>query len=74
MDPFSVGLITLFVVTAIFYIVLFSFIFYWHLVKVSFVVLPVVFAFEFFVMGFFAVSIVSIIINYLPLLIRASGA
>jgi hypothetical protein len=73
MDPFSVGLITLFVVTAIFYIVIFSFIFYWHLVKVSFIVVPIVFTFEFFVMGFFTVSIVSIIINYLPLVIRAYG-
>jgi len=73
MDVFLTGLITLFAATAIFYIVLFSFIFYWHLVKVSYVVVPLVFAFEFFVMGFFVVCIVSIIINYLPDLIRASG-
>ena len=73
MDIFVTGLITLFVVTAIFYIVLFSFIYYWHLKKASFVVIPLVFTFEFFVMGFFVISIVSIILNYLPDLIRASG-
>ena len=73
MDIFLVGIVTLFVAAAIFYIVLFSFIFYWHLKKITFVVIPVIFAFEFFVMGFFAVSIVAIIFNYLPLLIQASG-
>ena len=71
MDPFTTGLITLFIVTAIFYIVLFSFIFYWHLVKVSFLVVPAVFSFDFFVIGFLIVVIVSIVINYLPDLIRA---
>jgi len=73
MDVFTVGIITLFVATAVFYIVLFSFIYYWHLVKRTYIVLPVVFAFEFFVMGFFVISIVSIIINYLPELVRAAG-
>ena len=73
MDIFTTGLIVLFGATAIFYIVFFSFIFYWHLVKVSFVVVPVIFAFEFFVMGFFVVTITSIILNYLPGLIRAAG-
>jgi len=73
MDVFTTGLIVLFVMTAIFYIVIFSFIFYWHLKKVSFVVVPVIFAFEFFATGFLVVSIVSIILNYLPVAIRASG-
>jgi hypothetical protein len=73
MDPLTVGLIVLFVMTAIFYIVLFSFIFYWHLAKISFVVVPAVFTFEFLVQGFFIVAIVSIIINYLPGIIRLLG-
>jgi hypothetical protein len=73
MDVFTTGLIVLFVMTAISYTVLFSFIFYWHLKKISYVVVPMVFAFEFLIMGFFVVSIVSIIFNYLPVLIRASG-
>ena len=65
------GLIVLSAMTAIFYIVLFSFIFYWHLVKTSFLVVPMIFAFEFFVIGFFIVAIVSIILNYLPILVGA---
>jgi hypothetical protein len=74
MDVFTVGITVLFVMTAIFYIVLFSFIFYWHLAKVSFVVVPMVFTFEFFAIGFLVVSIVSIILNYLPVAIRFLGA
>ncbi|MCX6720698.1 MAG: hypothetical protein NTW11_02750 [Candidatus Staskawiczbacteria bacterium] len=73
MDVFTVGIITLFAATAVFYIVLFSFIFYWHLKKISFVVIPAVFAFEFLAICFLIVVIVTIIINYLPNLIRVAG-
>lgn len=73
MDIFTVGIITLFVMTAIFYIVLFSFIYYWHLTKITFIVVPAIFTFEFLIIGFFVVSIVSIILNYLPVLIRFFG-
>ncbi|OGZ78607.1 MAG: hypothetical protein A2528_01300 [Candidatus Staskawiczbacteria bacterium RIFOXYD2_FULL_37_9] len=73
MDVFTTGLIVLFAMTAIFYIVLFSFIFYWHLAKISFVIVPMIFTFEFFAIGFFVVCIVSIILNYLPGIIRLLG-
>ncbi len=73
MSIFIVGLLTLFATTAVFYIVFFSFIFYWHLTKVTYIVVPMIFTFEFFVTGFFIVAIVSIILNYLPDLIRISG-
>ena len=73
MDIFTVGIITLFVGTAIFYIVLFSFIYYWHLVKITFLVVPIVFTFEFFIMAFFVVAIVTIIIQYVPGLVRVLG-
>jgi len=73
MGVFTIGLIVLFIVAAIFYIVFFSFIFYWHLKKITFVVVPMIFAFEFFLIGFLIVSIVAIIIQYVPDLIRASG-
>ena len=73
MDIFTVGIITLLAGTAIFYIVLFSFIFYWHLKSITFVVVPVIFTFEFFAIGFFVISIASIILNYLPGLISLSG-
>jgi len=72
-DVFSVGMATLYVTTAIFFIVFFSFIFYWHLKKITVMVLPVVFTFEFFVMGFLVVVIVSIIFNYLPVLIKLAN-
>ena len=73
MSAFITGLIVLFIATAIFYIVLFSFIYYWHLRKISFIVVPAVFAFEFFVTCFFIVAIISIIMDFLPGVIRASG-
>lgn len=73
MSVFSVGLSVLFVMSAIFYIVFFSFIFYWHLRKRSFVFVPFVFTFEFFVIGFFVVALVSIILDFLPEFIRAIG-
>jgi len=73
MDPFLVGVIVLFSATALFFVVLFSFIFYWHLTKVSYFVVPLVFAFEFFVTGFLMVCVISIALNYLPALIKISG-
>lgn len=71
MDIFVLGITTLFITTAIFYIVLFSFIFYWHLKKITFVVVPVIFTFEFFAIGIFVVAIVTIILKYLPVVINA---
>jgi hypothetical protein len=73
MDIFWIGLTTLFVSTAVFYIVLFSFIYYWHLKKITYVVVPAIWTFEFFVTAFFIVAIGSIILNYLPDLIRLAG-
>jgi hypothetical protein len=70
MDIFTTGLIVLFAMTAIFYIVLFSFIYYWHLTKISFIVVPMFFTFDFFAIGFLVISIVAIILNYLPVIIR----
>ena len=73
MDVFTTGIIVLLVMTAIFFIVLFSFIYYWHNKKTTYVILPAVFTFEFFISGFFIVATVSIIINYLPEVIRLLG-
>ena len=74
MDIFTTGIIVLFAMTAIFYIVLFSFIYYWHLVKVSYFVVPMVFTFEFFAIGFFVISLTAIILKFLPELVRIVGA
>ena len=56
MDVFFTGLVTLLIVTAIFYIVLLGFVFYWHLKKTTFIVVPVIFTFELFVGAFIIAS------------------
>lgn len=73
MDVFVVGLITLFAMTALFFIVFFSFIYYWHLKKITYLVVPIIFTFEFFATGFFIVGIVTIVLKFLPDIIRAAG-
>jgi len=70
MDVFGVGLIVLFIMTAIFYIVLFSFLYYWHEIKISYIVVPVIFTFEFFAIGFFVVVLTSLFLVYIPELIK----
>jgi len=66
MGIFSVGLLVLFAMTAVFYIVFFSFIYYWSFKKLTFVVVPIIFTFEYFTIGLLVVAIVSLILNYLP--------
>jgi hypothetical protein len=73
MDVFTIGLITLFSFAAVFYIVLFSFIYYWHLTKVTYIVVPAIFIFEFLISAFLIVAIVSIILTYLPELVKTAG-
>jgi len=73
MDIFTTLLIVLFIATAIFYIIFFSFIYYWHLKKTTFVVVPAIFTFEFFLTGFLIVAIVSLAANYLPFIINLKG-
>jgi hypothetical protein len=73
MEIFTTLLIVLFIATAVFYVIFFSFIYYWHLKKTSFVVVPVIFTFEFFLTGFLIVVIVSLAVNYLPYLINSIG-
>ena len=70
MDVFTTLLIILFIATAIFYIVFFSFIYYWHLKKISYVVVPAIFTFQFFAIGFLVVVILALAINYVPMLLK----
>ncbi len=74
MDIFFILLIELCIATVIFYITLFSFIYYWHLVKISYIIVPLVFSFEFFTVGFFIISILTIIVKYLPFVINYLNA
>lgn len=73
MSIFMTGVAVLLVMTAIFYAVVFSFIYYWHLKKLSYVVVPAIFTFEYLIIGFFVISVASIILNYLPDLVRVAG-
>ena len=73
MDIFFIGIATLFFTATIFYIVFFGFIYYWHLRKTSFVVVPIIFAFKFFVTGFIIVAVVSIIFYFVPYFINLFG-
>ncbi len=52
--------------TAIYYIVFFSLLYYWHEKKATFVVVPIIFTFYFFAIGFLVVAIASLAIQYLP--------
>jgi len=70
MSLFYLLVTILFIATAIFYIVFFSLIYYWHLKKTSYVIVPVIFTFEFFITGFLIVAIISILVKYLPYIIN----
>lgn len=66
MTLFYLLFIILLIASAIFYIVIFSFIYYWHLIKVSYIIVPLVFTFDFFAIGFMIISIITIVIKFLP--------
>ncbi len=66
MSYFFWGTIILFSATLIFYLVFVSLIYYWHEKKTTVLVLPLIYTFEFFLCGFFVVSIVCIVLQYLP--------
>ena len=73
MDIFNTLLIALFIATGIFYIVFFSVSYYWHEKNTSYVIVPMIFTFEFFVIGFFVVAIASIVIQYLPIILKLTS-
>jgi len=70
MTYFFIGINILFIATLIFYVVFFSLVYYWHDKKTTFVVVPFIFTFEFFLIGFLIVSIISILLEYLPQILK----
>lgn len=66
MSYFYIGLYILFFVTAIVYIVYLSLTYYIHEKRTTYIVVPFLFTFNVFAVGFFIVCIVSLIITYLP--------
>ncbi|MEK7541119.1 MAG: hypothetical protein AAB529_02715 [Patescibacteria group bacterium] len=69
MSYFFIGINILFGATLIFYIVFFSLVYYWHETKTSFVIVPLLYTFQFFLTGFLIVSIISILLENLPKII-----
>ncbi len=65
------GTIILFSATLIFYIVFFSLIYYWHLKRITIVVVPLIFTFEFFLAGFLVVAALFLCVQYLPAVIAS---
>jgi len=58
------GAVILFSATALFYAIMFSLIYYWHLRKESVVVVPLIFTFDFFIIAFLVVMLALILIHY----------
>jgi hypothetical protein len=69
MSYFFIGVNILFVATVIFYIVFVSLVYYWHDKKTTFVIVPLLYTFDFFIIGFLIVSLFSISLKYLPKII-----
>ena len=65
-DYFFWGYTILLAATLIFYLVFFSLIWYWHERKATVVIVPLIFTFEFFAVGFFVVSLICLVLQYLP--------
>ena len=65
-DYFFWGMIILFGSTAIFYIVFFSLMYYWHETKATFVIVPLIFTFDFFLVAFLVISIIVLVLQYAP--------
>ncbi len=65
-DVFFTGISVLLVMTAIFYLVFFGFVYYWHLKKTSLVFVPVWVAFILLWKGFIAVVVTALLFRYLP--------
>jgi len=62
------AMMILLVATLIFYAVFFGLIYYWHVTKITILIVPLIFTFEFFLIGFLVVSLAVIILNYAPMI------
>lgn len=66
MSYFFWGMLLLMICTAIYYIVFLALIYYWHERKTTIVIVPLLYTFEFFLVGFFVVAFLSIVMQYFP--------
>lgn len=60
----------LFLLTLIFYAIFFVLTYYWHEWRFTYIAVPIIYAFEFFVIGFFVIIAASLLIEYLPQLFK----
>ncbi len=64
MSYFFLGTLVVLVSTLIYYIVFFSLVYYWHEKKTSLVVVPLLYAFEFFTIIFLVMCMIVLTIQY----------
>ncbi len=64
------GMVILISLTALFYVVFVSLIYYWHEKNTTTVIVPLLYTFEFFTIGFLIISLISILLQYLPDILR----
>jgi hypothetical protein len=67
------GMLLLLAATAIFYVVFVSLIYYWHETRITLLVFPLMYTFEFFITGFLIVALLSIVLQYLPDIVKLLG-
>ena len=66
---FLLGTKILFLLTIIFYIVFFCLTFYWAETKSTFLIVPLLYTFKFFLIGFAVVVVISLFIESLPIIL-----
>jgi len=71
MPLFLLESIILLIATVIFYIVFFSLSYYWHETKISFIIIPLLYTFQFLLVGFFIIVLLSLV-WYLSDILRLS--
>jgi len=67
------GTIILLIATLIYYIVFLSLVYYWHEKKITYVIVPLLYTFEFFIVAFLIVALICIVLQYLPEMIQLAG-
>ncbi|OGZ69881.1 MAG: hypothetical protein A3D44_03205 [Candidatus Staskawiczbacteria bacterium RIFCSPHIGHO2_02_FULL_42_22] len=68
------GSIALLIATLIFYAVFFALANYWKETPVNLVVVPLLYTFDFFIIGFVVIASLSIFFQYLPDIIKVAGS
>jgi len=56
----------LLLLTIIYYAVFFGFVYYWHEKVQTYIIVPLIYAFEFFIIGFLVIIAASILLEYVP--------